>query len=1180
MADVKITIDIDADTGAIDRVRLKLKKLCSEVDDCTKTMDKYSSSLKDMSDAEEKSGRGHDRNSKKMGLLGKMAKGLSGFLKKLAMLGFKYMAIEAAAAAVVLLSIGPLFKLGSMLAKGYQAALGGVAYALAAVVAGAAAFAAAQRQFQSVQFAPSFSEGAINTTDKFAAASGAMKMFVDDAQLAVLGTKGLNSAFKTLNDQQAVTGKTTALFRSLSNYTAGMGGDLEKGSQSMAKFIAKFQKDKTLTGGVTEAGKELGPEFEKILKEAKKKGLSSYDKFAEAAMNGELGDTFAKYAGQLDAVNSTVIGKFKQAFAGIKSTFTEMGEPLLGPITETIPRIANIIEALLLRIRGNVQEIGQGSLLNGLVDGFDKVANIIGNLVTGDLGKAGDLITIIKDGWNATARVFERIQDYLRPLQDASWALWDVLKPIFSAFAGNFNSSLQMLADSLIKNKESFIEFSTAIGTFLVAVGRMGTMVKEVIIDLLPTLSDSLRIFSEVLDAARPVFKVLLSLLRPILIVVNFILKALLNMAEAIDVVLNPIISVLTLGLGDVKNVVKSLTAAVLLLGAAMAASYLKGGIVKKAVNFVKDPKKMGNLTDNLGKGKKGITNAGKGVSKFGRGLGRGLTKAGTNIAGKLGMGGGGGAGLGGTAAATLAPIAIAAGSAYAGSKVGGFVSDKMFNDDSVLSKAGGATAGAVSGGATGALIGAGIGSVFGGVGAAPGAVIGAAVGAIFGGISGWIKAGKEKKAARKAADEIMKNYNEGMDKAIKNGDIDALLSSRTKANKELTELAGSNKYGSKEVIKRRKEIEKLNKQVDTYVSNASNFKLFAGGDADKMNQALADQKFVADAAKNEILNIFEIMRAGGTDVAASWDTLMGGFNQSILEARLAMFDTQKNTMLETQKAVDAAQRKILEGDTSPEAVTGFLKKAYEYALLQTGGDATAATALMEETLTRAYAPNGSLSKVADKIKDGADSLKLFDPQILVDQMIASGKLNTQGRAIETISNGKIGSGVAELQIQKLITGAGDKGAAMSAKIDALMRGYMSGQLTEQELIASLFDNSGTVMNQNIKKINTMEAQRRANENRTDANGHSGFGASSSTPAVGALTNQGIVIDGITIQVSGLIKDEGTAKMIAQEVQKAVAAYDARRGVGASTGAAVGGGISGTSDPAPIVSNRGTRYGN
>ena len=1167
MADVKITIDIDADTAAIDRVRQKLRRLCMEADDCTDTMDKHTKSLKDLGRAQDDTGRGSDKNTKKMGNLGKMAKGLNGFLKKLAMLGFKYVAIEAAAALAVIGSAGILFKVGAMLAKGYQAALGGVAYALAAVVAGAAAFAAAQRQFQSVQFAPSFSEGAVNTESSFAAASGAMKMFVDDTELAVIGTKGLSSAFKTLNDQQAVTGKTTAVFRELSNYTAGMGGDMEKGSQSMAKFLAKFQKDKTMTSGVTDAGKELGPQFEKILKEAKKKGLNTYDKFAEAAMKGELGETFGKYAGQLDAVNSTVIGKFKQAFAGIKATFVEMGEPLLGPISKEIPRIANIIEALLIRIRGNVQQIGSGSLLSGLVDVFDKAANIIGKLVTGDLGKAGGIVTGMKKSWDMMGKIFEKMQDYLRPLVAASEVLWDVLKPILAAFTGNFNSSIQMLSDSLVQNKDSFVEFGTAIGTFLTAVGNMGTMVKGVIIDLLPTLSDSLRIFSEILDAAKPVFKVLLSLLRPIIVVVNFILKALLNMAEAIDVVLNPIISVLTLGLGDVKNVVKSLTAAVLLLGAAMAASYMKGGVVKKAVNFIKDPKKMGDLGEKVGKGGKNIGKAGKGAGKGIMRFGRGLGNIGTKFAGKLGMGGGGGAGVGGSAAAALAPIAIAAGSAYAGSKVGGFVSDKMFNDDSILSKAGGATAGAVTGGATGALIGAGIGSIFGGVGAVPGAVIGAAVGAIFGGISGWIKAGKEKKAARKAADAIMKNYNDGMDKAIKNGDIDALLESRNKANKELTDLAGSNKYGSKEVKKRRVEIEKLNKQVDNYVGNASNFKLFAGKDADKMNEFLDKVGTGSEAAKNAILNVFDIMRAGGMDVGETWKGVMGGFNQSILEARLAMFDTSKNTLVDTQKAVDAAQRKILEGDTSEESVTKFLKSAYDYALAQTGGDATAANALMEDTLTSAYGPGGALEKVSGAVSKQADALRLFDPQVLVGQMISSGKLSAQGRAIEAISGGGVSAGGAELRIQELINRSGKDGSATATKIDTIMQAYMTQQITKEQLMAALFDDSGTVMAKVIDQINSATTFAKANANRTDANGRTGFGAGEKNVASN-YGSKDVNVGGVTVQVSGLIKDKGTAQMIAQEVVKAVSAYETRRGKGGTTTPTV---TSGGSDPAPVA---------
>lgn len=80
MADVKITIDIDADTAAIDRVRQKLRRLCKETEDCTKTMDTHTESLRDLGRAQDDSGKNTDKNSKKMGTLGKMAKGLNGFL--------------------------------------------------------------------------------------------------------------------------------------------------------------------------------------------------------------------------------------------------------------------------------------------------------------------------------------------------------------------------------------------------------------------------------------------------------------------------------------------------------------------------------------------------------------------------------------------------------------------------------------------------------------------------------------------------------------------------------------------------------------------------------------------------------------------------------------------------------------------------------------------------------------------------------------------------------------------------------------------------------------------------------------------------------------------------------------------------------------------------------------------
>lgn len=1144
MADVKITIDIDADTAAIARVRAQLKALCREVDDCADTHRKFTKQLDDLSGATRKNTKDDDDNKKGKSKLIKVVDFFSKGLRKLAMLGFKYVAIEAGAALAVIGSAGILFKTGAMLAKGYQSSLAAVSYALAAVAAAGAAFLAAQRQFQSVQFAPAFSEGAINTADRFAAASGAMKMFVDDTQMAVIGTKGLSAAFKTLNQQQAVTGKTTAVFRALSNYTAGMGGDLEKGSQSMAKFLAEFQKKKTMGDTVTEAGKELGPEFEKILKEAKKKGLTTYDKFAEAAMKGELGETFKKYSGQLDALNSTVIGRFKMAFSEIKSTFAEMGEPLLEPITKIIPRIANIIEALILRIRGNVQDIGTGSLLEGLVNVFDKVANFVGKIVTHDLSKAGTFVEGLKKMWDGVARVFEKIQDYLRPLQTAASNLWAALKPIVDAFAGNFNSTIQMLNDSLVNNKENWVSFGQSVGNFVTSIGNFGNSIKKTLIAIMPnlgkfleTIGKTMEILGTSIERAAPFLNTLLSIANTLLKIFNKLFSVISKIGSVLDVVfIGPLKA-----LKGLTNAVLSFTA---LAGLGKVKSLVTGGKGGGLWNAGKKFMKPGGGMDDL------RLRAMYGKEKYVRGAGNLVGKA-SNLTSKFfGKGVPNPAAAGGTAAA-LGTTAIVAGSAYGGSKVGGFVSDKLFNDDSMLSKTGGAAVGAASGGATGAAIGAGIGSLFGGIGAAPGAAIGAVVGAVFGGISGWVKAGKEKKAARKAANEIMDNYNKGMDDAIKNGDLEALQKSRSEAMIKMQELAGSNKYGAKEVKKRQEELMKLNKQVDTYISNAGNFEMFFGGDADKMNEALDLYGKGADSAKDSIINIFEVMKKGGQDVGESWSQLMGGFNQSILESRLAMFD-QKDTALEAQKAVDAAQRKILEGDTSEEAITGFLKNAYKYSLSQTGGDATKATALMQKQLEYAYGPGGALSTVADKVKAGADSLRLFDPQILVDQMIASGKLTAQGKAIETISEGKISGGAAELQIQKLIAGAGEGGAAMSSKIDTLMQGYMTGKITSDQLQMALFTEKGVGVDAVLGKMNSDEGLR---QSRAQAQADVAFQRGQTQVAGANLpASKQVNVGGVTIEVSGFIKDEETAKRFAKEVQKYITQYGERGGAATTAG--------------------------
>lgn len=1127
MADVNITIDIDANTAAIDRVRAKLRSLCKEVDDCTSTMDKHTKSLRELSDAQDEAGRGSGRNQRGFNASSKGAKGLTKFLRTLAKFGFIYLAVEAAAALIVISSVNLLFKSGQWLAKAYQASLSGVAYAMVAIVAAASAAIAAMRQFQAVQFAPSFSEGAINTDDPMKAASGAMKMFIDDTQMAVVGTKGLSSAFKVLNDQAAVTGETTAVFRQLTNYTAGMGGDLEKGSQAMAKFLAQFQKDKTMTEAVRDAGNELGPNFKKILDEANKLGANTYEKFSEAAIKGELGETFALYANQLDNLNSTVIGRFKQGFTSVKNVLLEIGEPLLEPLTQTIPKIVNILESLFASIRYSVEDIGKGSLLTGLVSVLEKVSLFIGKLVNNNLQRGAYYIDWMRRGWEKTANVFERLQDYLRTLIPASKVLNGVFVTIFKAFGGSIGNSIENLSNQLVENEDKFQKFAQGFANFMKGFSEFGEQIRNLLINSLPGLG-------ALLTNLGGVFKTIAMVLVPF----NLFVEGLMKIAELLDAIFNPLFAVIekvTFGFVSLRDVVQSLAGAVVALTVAMIASskvrnfmggVFDGGDILDPNLDPRNPKDRARRKGRMArKGAKGVKEkigrvaGSKGVKAVGRGV--------ANI-GRMGVSGLSSIGGGSLAVGS----ALVAGSAAGGYFTGGFASDKLFNANTKMSRAGGAVAGAGAGAAAGAGIGASIGALFGGVGAGPGAIAGAIIGGIAGGINGYLKAGKERRKFDNIAKDTLKEYGDSLNDAVEKGDIKALEEAAKKANKQMIDMAGAGKYGAGAYNKRKKELEELNRQANNAFSNFSNFEAFFG-DPDKLNQQIKDQNLGADAAKNSVLNIFEIMRNGGEDVGAVWSGVMGEFNQKLIQARLAMFDIPLAT-IEMQKRVDANQRKLLEGDTSEESITEFLKSAYEYALGETGGDALAANSLMQQTLEKSYGPGGSLETVADAVRNQADKLKLFDPQVLIDQLSATGKLGTQGKAIEALTEGKTTAGSAEMQIQKLLYASEDP--AMTGKlIDNVLKMGVLGQISGDQVLGALSSPEALqafALNAQ-DNMNYQDGARRVQQDKQ----------TSASPNPSPFT-----MGDVNVNLTGFIKDEKVAKQIAVMVQEEISKYNNRSG--------------------------------
>ena len=536
----------------------------------------------------------------------------------------------------------------------------------------------------------------------------------------------------------------------------------------------------------------------------------------------------------------------------------------------------------------------------------------------------------------------------------------------------------------------------------------------------------------------------------------------------------------------------------------------------------------LSNFTSNVGKLKNIRTTAGGVIDKLPRG-GRldalrlrgmyGMEKVGGSLA-RIGGG------------STTAGAATVAGTAVAGYLAGGLVSDKLFNANTKLSRAGGAAAGA----GTGAAVGATIGSVIPGLGTAAGAIIGGIAGAI----GGWVKAGKERRKFDNIAKNTLEEYGKSMDKAIESGDIESLKKAAKKANEDYYALLAEGKYGTQAFKARKDELDALNKQTKTTQKNFSNFETFFG-DPDKLIEALGPD--AVEKAKNGIIDIFQVMRDGGVDVQATWRAVMGDFNQQLLDQRLAMFDNAIQA-IETSEAVNAAQQKILEGDTSEKSVIDFLKKSYEYALDKTGGDAVAATALLDKSLSKAYGRGGALEKVADVVKLQADKLKLFDPQVLLDQVMQTGKLEAQGRAIESMTGGQVNAGEATLRLMQLYATGG---ATSGKQIDQLMLGALSNKITKAQLMSGLFGEGqlGT-FSKLANKPAGMSGERSAAEDEFIRNRNRATGGMVAPDA------QRVNVGGVTIPVSGFIKDTSVAKMIAEEVQKATAQYIARAGAGST----------------------------
>ena len=918
---------------------------------------------------------------------GDMGKGIAMYGKLLGMVN-KLSMIALPALMAALGGISLAFKAGTYFIKMYKAAMASLASAVAVGFVALTTFLAAQKEYAVVQNSAQYFEGNGGTSDRMQAASEAMSMFTDNTKLAIVGAKGLQSAFSTLSKVKPVTGETTLAFEGLMNVIAGSGGDIEKGAGKLAEFLAAVQKKGSLAGGASIA-KELGPDFEKIVKEAGALGIKTSDEFMKAAAEGNLGETFAtKYAGMLDAINNTVMGRFKGAVSSIKSLLTDLGGQYLGEAGGAISRLQGIIETFIVRLAYVMKSFNTEGKMGSFLDKVEKGTNALIVLMTKYLGATPGIFEFFGDAVTKIRDVFDAMQDWMRQFKEAGNLINEYFfKPLFSALGTNFTTSMTSLAETIEQNKDSITAFATQISKTLTAMGKYGDTVRKLFMGAMPVF--------------QLLFKIIEFFFRGLTAFGNAALKisgafqklgplgklagALVNVAALYTLFTLATRFFKTLGtmFGKKMQGTMNVSAGVVNVnGSPMGGPMGGGGPMGRggrpagnaAMGFWR---RSGNAFMGAGRGGAGLSGRfaaagvaggrqmqyygqqalqrGRGVMTQMKGLGpaaagMAMMAGGSYLSGKGDEAGGhdtvkgtalkgtGQAGqvmgtmkmMGVTGAKKFAPVAAA----LAAYNVSSFTASK-FNDDSIKSRGASALVGAAGGAAAGAAVGA----IFAPFTAGLSVAAMAAIGGVVGGVTGFIKAGKQRKETRKAAETLKDDYTNAVTDAMAGGNVDDLLKARNDMIANRQKLINENAdpaYAAKAVAKYDAEFAKLNTQINNYTGNATLAQKAFGVGAEQLNAAA---KAKGINIEDELLTLRETVMILGADTAeqarlmkAAWADI--GAN-AVGQSR--DFFTQQEQAAESKLLVDSSKTKLLTGGANTDAMNAYLKNLRDFNVASYG---------------------------------------------------------------------------------------------------------------------------------------------------------------------------------------------------------------------------------------------------
>ena len=441
--------------------------------------------------------------------------GLIGALGKLGKFTVKFGAIGFAGILAGLSALSAAFKLGSWIAKAYQVAMAGLAAGVASAAAAFAVFTAAQREMTAATNAFA-NKSAPALGSQLNQSRAALRNLQADSQLGAVGIKGLTAAFTAFSKYGSFNANTQRSLQALDDF-ASAGGDRAKGLTAAAELLGKVQKaigeGKTgLTADIESAGKQLGPTFEKALKEWKKKNKTQTLTGLQSSINSGEFAKLGGVEGQAAAVNSTLISQVKAFVTQIQVFFADLGQPLLGPVKKAFFDISKILRTTLLRVAGDIEAFAEGSVLNTLVSAFEKLSNFFVKLMREYLPKSQGMLKGFGDWWGKFVYMWKELTGKLDSAAAAGKKINKMFGGILAYAFKRLSDMIKKTTDLINQNPEKFEALQRTVEKILNGISSLYQFFVQTFIDAAPAIESVVNLFINLVSVVGMLFPMIKSL--------------------------------------------------------------------------------------------------------------------------------------------------------------------------------------------------------------------------------------------------------------------------------------------------------------------------------------------------------------------------------------------------------------------------------------------------------------------------------------------------------------------------------------------------------------------------------------------------------------------------------------------------------------------------------------------